>query len=142
MESWRHTRLQQARLDAEQRRSARSRAAFKAARQDPPSPYFLDNDAVPEPRMHRLLRAPGVGATLQRWANPPAIAEWQICRAYLDTVEAAISLLVRNHSSGFCFHLDRRPTATLDAHDQKSDDTTQTVVRRIPELAYAKAWCL
>src|ERR1700722_5825591 len=69
-------------------------------------------------------------------AGDPA---WQIYRAYLDTIEAEIAVLVRVHSPGFWFHLHRRLRPMLaDAHGLKNDDTTVLLVRRIAELAYAK----
>lgn len=64
---------------------------------------------------------------------------WQVFRVYLDKIEAEIAALVRGHSTGFWFHLHRRLRPMLaDLQDQKTDDTTVTLVRRIAELAYAK----
>jgi hypothetical protein len=64
---------------------------------------------------------------------------WQIFRAYLDKIEAAIAALVGRHSPPFWFHLHRRLRPMLaDLHDQNTDDVTVALVRRIAELAYAK----
>lgn len=89
---------------------------------------------VPRERRQREL-APQI-VTLGEAAGDQA---WQIYRAYLDQIEAEIAPLVRKHSPGFWFHLDRRLRPMLaDARGLKDDDTTVLLVQRIAELAYAK----
>lgn len=66
-------------------------------------------------------------------------AAWQIFRNYLDVIEQRIAEIVHRHSPSFWFHLHRRLRPMLAKfHEDKTDDTTVLLVRRIAELAYAK----
>jgi hypothetical protein len=89
---------------------------------------------VPLDLRHREL-VPQLSALGESTGDPA----WQVFRTYLDKIEAEIAALVREHSTSFWFHLYRRIRPMLaDLHDQKTDDVTVTLVRRIAELAFAK----
>lgn len=85
------------------------------------------------------LRNGELAPRLQALGETGGDEAWQVYRDYLDVIEAQIALLVGGHSTSFWFHLHRRIRPMLaDFHNQKTDDTTVALVRRIAELAYAK----
>jgi hypothetical protein len=67
---------------------------------------------------------------------PSGEPAWNLCRRYLDEVEANIAAVLRRHSIFFWIHLYRRIGVDLSPdHEDKTDATTLGLVRGIVELA-------